>query len=321
MDPAFIQTLRYKLQRRIRRLNGIDTSRFGMCLAHTWPFIRNNNLFMGILEPVLRHRADLEESANNIVSGQNVMAETELESVGIAFHVLDKTVQAEQPQHAIENVGFSLDQCHDVNDAVNAYRELFLEPVYEYLDEQLDGHRATCALLVKYKHRAEWFARTELQALSTQGERRLAEDLYRYLHDQGMQFHIEPQSTSGEVDLVADQTGEERLVLDAKLFDGDSKGRAYLVTGFNQVYTYARDYNQSAAYLAIYQTAPVEPKFTFATSDSIFPYIEHNGKIIYFVVVDICDYNKPASKRGQCRVVEITRDHLIGSKHMTEENR
>ena len=74
---------------------------------------------------------------------------------------------------------------------------------------------------------------------------------------------------------------------------------------------YARDHNESAAYLVIYQVTSREPRFTFAKSDSIFPYVEHNGKIIYFVVVDVCKYDASASKRGVAQVVEITEADLF----------
>lgn len=324
MDPQFIQNLRYRLQRRFRRLNSVEAAYFGFSLRQVWPFVRKSTIFMAILEPVLRHRSDLEESAAKVVEGQTLHGEDELETVGIAFHVLDKVVSAEDPQRTAVNIGCHIHRGGDASEMIDAFRELFVEPLYEYLDEQLDGQRAVCALLVKYKHRSEWFTRSELQAVlqdSTRGEKLLAMDLYRYLHDQGMEFHIEPRSASGEIDLLADQAGEERLALDAKIFNPEKgKGKAYLISGFNQVYTYARDYNESAAYLAIYQTSPTEPRFTFARSDSIFPYIEHNGKIIYFVLIDICEYEASASKRGQSRVIEITERDLISAESPPEDH-
>ncbi len=317
MDPQFVQTLRYKLQRRVRRLNGADARHFGHMLKQVWPFIRKSELFMGILEPALRCHPDLEESAKKVLAGEQLEGDGELEVVGIAFYVLDGVVAADQPDDAAICAGFAYHHGSEISEAVDSFRDHFLEPLYEYLDEQLDDQRAICALLVKYKRRSEWFTRSEFQAMlqdSMRGEKRLAIDLYRYLHDQGMEFHIEPRSASGEIDLLGDQTGDQRLVLDAKIFAPDkSKGKSYLISGFNQIYTYARDYNESAAYLAIFQTTVAEPKFTFAQSDSLFPYLEHNGKIVYFAVIDVCDYEKPASKRGQSRVIEITRDDLIQS--------
>jgi hypothetical protein len=42
--------------------------------------------------------------------------------------------------------------------------------------------------------------------------------LYEFLHEQGIDFHMEPKSASGIADLVADQVGDDRVVADAKVF-------------------------------------------------------------------------------------------------------
>ena len=101
-------------------------------------------------------------------------------------------------------------------------------------------------------HKVEWFQRDELVKIDGD-ERDLAKHLYAYLFDQGLDFHIEPQSASGEADLVAAE-----LVLDAKVFDGDKRGLAYLASGFHQVHTYTRDFDQEVGYLIVYKTCPGE---------------------------------------------------------------
>jgi hypothetical protein len=57
------------------------------------------------------------------------------------------------------------------------------------------------------------------------------------LAPQGLDFQVEPQSVSGEAELVAPER-----VLDAKLFDGDSSrhGKRYMLHGVNLL-TYIRD--------------------------------------------------------------------------------
>ncbi|MDZ7779532.1 MAG: hypothetical protein U5R14_06265 [Gemmatimonadota bacterium] len=126
--------------------------------------------------------------------------------------------------------------------------ELSTEPLYEYIDEKLDTGRAVLGLLLRYKHRCEWFSRSRLfetwQSAEKRGEKVLALDMYQYLFDQGLDFAIEPASASGEADLVEAQTGEERLIADAKIFDPDSgKDVPYLARGVNQLYIYSQDYN------------------------------------------------------------------------------
>jgi hypothetical protein len=192
----------------------------------------------------------------------------------------------------------------------------YVEFLYDFIDEHIDDQRALLALLERYKHRCEWFERDRLYGIwrddSRRGERKLAEDLYAYLYDQGVEFTIEPYSVSGEADLVATQTEEEPLIADAKIFNPEkSKGRSYIADGFHQVYTYTQDHNQPFGYLVIFNA--VEDKLNFALSDvaQSTPYVTHNGKTIFFLEVDIYPYEKSASQRGKLKTHEITKDYLI----------
>src|SRR5260370_28259485 len=145
-------------------------------------------------------------------------------------------------------------------------RELFLEPFYEYVDEHLDDNQAMLYFLRRYKHRCEWFhadrLREAVQKDTQKGERTLAFDLYENLHEQGIDFQIEPHSASGIADLVADQIGEDRVVADAKVFWPEKgKEKPYLISGFHQAYTYARDYNEPCAYLVVFKMCNKDMSF------------------------------------------------------------
>jgi hypothetical protein len=121
------------------------------------------------------------------------------------------------------------------NDILNTFRAVFVEPLYEYVDEQLDDQGAVLAFLRRYKQKCEWFRHEELltrwSANTRSGVRLLARHLYEYLFDQGLDFYIEPSSASGEVDLIADQKGGDRLVADAKVFHNDTP-KEYIAKGF-----------------------------------------------------------------------------------------
>ena len=100
----------------------------------------------------------------------------------------------------------------------------------------------------------------------------MALDLYEYLHDQGIDFHIEPHSTSGIPDFVADQVGKERVIADTKLFWPErSKGKSYIISGFNQAYIYACDYNEPCAYLVIYKMCHEGLNFLVPSTQASFP--------------------------------------------------
>ena len=134
----------------------------------------------------------------------------------------------------------------------------------------------------------------------------MAKHLYAYLFDQGLDFHIEPQSASGEADLVAPE-----LVLDAKVFDGSRRGAQYLANGVHRVHAYARDFNQEVGYLVVYKTCPETIDFTFSSAGQHAPYVTVGGKTIYIFVVDICEHEMSASKRGAMKVHAVEQEFLV----------
>ena len=193
---------------------------------------------------------------------------------------------------------------------------MFLEPLYEYLDEQLDDQRAILALLRRYKHKCEWFQRKHLfkswEDNTKIGEKLLALHLYEYLHDQGLDFVIEPSSVSGEVDLIAAQKSDEPLIADVKIFNPEKgKGTDYIARGFNQIYLYTLDYNEPFGYLIIYNTSGQDLRFVLANQEQSTPFVVHNNKTIFVVTIDVFPYETSASRRGRLKTVEITEEDLI----------
>jgi len=170
------------------------------------------------------------------------------------------------------------------------------------------------ALLIRYKHRSEWFHREQLWSLSQaerRGEKLLALDLYSYLYDQGIDFTIEPSSITGEVDLIAAQDTLDPLLLDTKIFDGDSRGKQYIRKGFAQLYTYTQQYNQPFGYLVIYKITDRDLRFSLQIHGDI-PVVVHNHKTIFLITIDIHSHDKPVSQRPPLRAIEITEEELTG---------
>ena len=114
--------------------------------------------------------------------------------------------------------------------------------------------------------------RTKFSADTKKGEKTLACDLYSYLHDQGLEFSIEPASISGRADLVSAQNGPDRLVADVKVFEPQrSKGMEYLRSGFNQVYQYIKDFNDSFGYLVVFKTCHDDLSINARVQDARYP--------------------------------------------------
>lgn len=316
MDTGYVQNLRYKLQKRYRKLNSTQYEYFLVGLVQFWKFLESHSIFKGIIEDLERRCINSEPDAEKIMSGQeNLLGEDEFESVALAYFVIKKSVESSNPNIVI-SVAHNYANVQKHADALEYWKNLFLEALYEYIDEQLDEQKAILALLNKYKKKCEWFQREKLYNTwfndSKRGEKLLALNLYEYLHDQGIDFFIEPSSISGEADLVSAQKSEEPLIADVKIFDPDkSKGKKYISSGFNQLYLYTLDYNQPFGYLIIFKTCEPDLKFALSNVEHSTPFLVHNNKTIFLITINIFPHATSASKRGTLKTIEIKEQELI----------
>lgn len=264
-----------------------------------WAYLQSHDIFKGILLLLENTAAPFTEELGCVLGGSAYTFDTEEEQLQFAYRTIKMCVNLEEQRGRSPELEIGMAYTGgSFEEALNQYRENILEPFYEYLDEALDQQTAVLSLLLKYKKRTEWFYRENLLsgmvANTGHAEKLLARDLYAYLHDQGLEFEIEPASVSGEIDLLA-----ENLLLDAKVFDGGSRGVSYLLKGFRQIHTYSCDYNQHVGYLAIFKTCEADLHFEFATADTLVPFVLVGDKLIYLLVIDIHDHQKSASKRGK----------------------
>jgi hypothetical protein len=311
MDPLFVQNLRYKLQKRIGRLNSVEPGTFHFALIQFWRFFDEQPMFVGISAGMLAQVPDYETSVDRIFAGEQLHGSTEVEAAALGYGVLRRLAGMEEL--AFHRLPYT--RAARSGEKLDLMREIFLDPFYEYVDEQLDDQRAMLALLLRYKHRSEWFHRERLFTLcqeeTAHAENRLALDLYAFLYDQGIDFTIEPSSITGEVDLIAAQNTPDPLLLDAKVFDGDGRGKVYLRKGFGQVYTYTQQHNEAFGYLVIYKTTDRDLRFALRRATEI-PVVVHNHKTIFMITVDIFPHDKPVSQRRPLQAIEITEEELTG---------
>jgi hypothetical protein len=316
MNSEYIQNLRYKLQKRVRRLNSTsDHQLFHYALKQFWGFLKNYPVFVGILDDLQCRSSSSEAEADKIInSSQGQVFDSELESVAASCFVIKKCVESESQMVEVK-VGRAYGGSK-VSDNLENFKSLFLEPLYEYIDEQLDDQKVILALLRRYKHKCEWFQREQLfglwEADTSRGEKQLALHLYEYLHDQGLDFTIEPSSASGEADLVAAQKSDYPLIADTKIFNPE-KGKTpeYIAKGFNQIYIYTLDYNEPFGYLIIYNTSGLDLRFALVNQEQATPFVVHNNKTIFLITIDIYPHETSASKRGALKTIEITEDNLV----------
>ncbi len=316
MDKDYVQNLRYKLQKRVRKLNSTRWEFFHIGLLQFWGFIQTYSMFVGILKDLEKRQPEANADADKIINEDlSLLGDNELENTAIAYFVIKKCAESDNPRIEVDianNYGVKSKN----EDALDNWKGLFLETLYDYLDEQLDDQKAILAILKRYKHKCEWFNRDYLFNIwkenTQKGEKLLALNLYEYLFDQGINFFIEPVSISGEVDLVSAQKDDEPLVADVKIFNpSKSKNVNYICSGFRQIYQYTLDFNESFGYLIIFKTCEEDLKFTLKSKEEYVPFITHNNKTIFLITIDVYPYVKPASKRGTLKTVEITETDLI----------
>jgi hypothetical protein len=196
---------------------------------------------------------------------------------------------------------------------VGAFNREFVQPLYEYIDEKLEDQTILLYLLTRYKHLSEWFRKPALrEKLHFGQEERKAEeflgfDLYEFLFSQGLSFHLEPKSSTGKIDLISDQVGHDRLLVEVKIFDGKATN---IISGFNQIYTYTAEYNQTFGCLVIFDIGEIPLCFSIEKSQAPFSVVSVGGKTIFLMTIDIGE-RPTASKRGKLRPIILTESQLI----------
>jgi hypothetical protein len=320
MHAEFLQSLRYKLQKRIRRLKSSDWQRYILALRQFWTFFDSEPTLVAVAEKLQTQFPNAATIATDIVQqlpkGTFPFSDNEGEWAAVGYRILRQFAEEGNPGGARKYV--PMQSGNKLDDYLNALNAFYLDPFYEYVDESLDDPRFILAHLIRFKHLCEWFWRTELfNAWSnnpSRGEKLLAIKLYEFLYTEGIHIHIEPSSISGEADMVGSQPGPERLIADAKIFNPDkSKGKPYIVQGFRQVYQYAADYNEPVGYLVIFNTTNKQLRFAVPGAADPLPHVTVNHKTIFFVVIDIYQHETTASKRPQPEVIEITEAEIVGA--------
>jgi len=304
MNPDILQYLASKLQRRFHRLESVSSRNFKSDLKQFWEFFDEQPLLRGI-EEELQNKYDFDfQNTEEFFQDGLRRGENESEHAALSDNILRLLAESNRRTgRVVINMGIS--KSGNVDSHLNEFREIYLEPFFDYLLEHLNDERAVLGMLLRYKQRTEWFTKQGVRKSSNSDEDWLQKDLYLYLHDQGLNFHLEAQSSSGRIDLIEAQNTEEPLLVEVKVFDNDNRDKSYIIKGFRQIYDYVKDYNEDQGYLVIFNTAPEEIQFQCERSSLGIPMIEYNHKAISLVQIDLHEYEKSASQRGKLQTVEI----------------
>ena len=318
MHTEYLQSLRYKLQKRVRRVRSSGWQQYILASLHFWSFFDSEETLTAIAEELQVRFPNAPALAAKIVEeiprGMFRFADNESEWAAVAYSILRQFTKQGNSRAARTFV--PIQSGNGFDEYLAAFNTFYLDPFYEYVDERLDDPRFILGQLVRFKHLCEWFRRRELFDLwsndTQRGEKLLAKKLYEFLFTEGIRVHIEPWSISGEADMVSSQEGPERLVAEAKIFNTErSKGADYIAQSFRQIYLYTLDHNEPIGYLVIFNTDKKQLRFAVSGKAEPVPYVVINHKTIFFLVIDIFPYDTTASERPKPEIVEITEAQIV----------
>lgn len=335
MDELLIQRTRYVLRSRIRRVQTSPDTLFIASCQQLVAWINSHPILSTIVEHLESIPGDYHEHVARIireapdVKGSydpgRYSAKTSEEHAAVCLRIVQGVVQLEsfsrpQSDFAIRCFREYIDgkESIKVDESIQVLRDVVIDGLYEYLDEQIDTRNAIYGILLKYKQRCEWFRKERLRLIADsglegrQGERALAIDLQEYVFDQGVEFFVEPVSSSGEADLVLRAPEARYIILDAKYIPeaaSRSDIRDKLTWGFNQVSRYCTDYNEPEGFLVAFKRCATHIRLELENSDG-FPFMTLGGKTIYYLEVEIADLPS-ASKSKKATEVIIKADELL----------
>lgn len=335
MNELIIQRTRAILQSRVRRVKTVGPVMFPSACAQFLAWIGEVPILAGLQVQLRNLAADHEMRLQGLVDSDRArvdepafVPQTNSDTVRYGYAALAVAATCSAPNFGLRKYPSSMapdlariahelsGQYHDdLADAIDAICTYALEPLFDYLDEQLDARNVTLAILRQYKDRSELLRKHRLRAMAEtvvegqKGERAIVLDLYEYLHDQGLRFIIEPVHADGLPDAVVTRGGGDEAIIDAKLV-GDSKtAKRTIVSGIRQVAAYCRARSEPVGYLLVYLSTSLDVVFSAGSSDDSFPCVRMGECTVYYVLVDISD-SPSASKKPKAKEIVITRDDL-----------
>jgi hypothetical protein len=200
-----------------------------------------------------------------------------------------------------------------------AFTKHVVYPLVDYLQTRLGTESEVLHQLERMRRQVEWFEQENLYrefvANTARGEALYDRRVREFLFTEGVDYPFsQPASPGGKADIVTGLEGDDPLVCEVKLFDGDSYSVTYLRQGVGQALRYAHDYGKPSAYLVVFNLSDERLHLpSDDSSDRIPPRLQLEGVTVFLVVVQA----KPvpsASKDHRRHVREVQREQLIPAR-------
>lgn len=329
MDEKLIQRTRYLLHARVRRVKKCHNTHFEITIKQLLKWLEAHPIFNPIMCHIELIESDIANKIKNFQksldpndnSMELIKADTFEEHIYLCLNVLKMcsdftgSGNRRKEHNFYTKLIFMLagQQVAKLDDQLELIKDIALEDLFEYLDEQIDSRNTIYGLLLKYKQRCEWFNVEKLIRIADvgidgpKGERGLAKDLQEYIFNQGVEFTVEPASPRGEIDLVLKDTDGRYLLLDAKYIK-DESGRSEIVTklrdGFHQVSVYCNEYNEPDGFLVVFVRTSDRISIDLEEMDGV-RFLKIGGKTIYYHEILISS-EPSASKVGKAKEINVS---------------
>ena len=320
-----LRNLRIQVQQRRSRLHRSTHEYYDAELLYTFQFLNKNAYTRNLLTTIESNTdVDFDEWVGQLGSAYGVGVQfprTEAGKAKVCLGILRHCVAKDTNSNALGWARYFSDKSN-FNENLSEFTSAVIDPLFNYLDDEIDEIGNVLYVIERFKLKAEWFKRSEFYSLyendTSTGEKNLDRELRSYLFDGGIDYPFsEPGSPSGKADIVAMLGSEDPLVLEVKVFDPRrNRNKAHIRQGFHQALKYASDYNQDTGYLVIFNCS----KNPLLVSQNETPVTEFPTRVFYasksfFVIpIDINPDAESASKENPANRQNLDINDLTGVK-------
>lgn len=209
------------------------------------------------------------------------------------------------------------------NERFEKIQSILVDPVIDYLIDELDSQKYILSNLLRYKQKIEWFNRSKLQKIINEEKKKgdtnnrieniLNLGIYEHLQDKGVEFYLEAVSAEsrGRVDLIGAQGSSPHLLLDGKYLENSSQAKSQIREAFWQVFKYTQQYDRKFGYVICFKNIENKIIFDFPESGYSIPSVVLEGKTIFFIVIDIFYRGSTPSQKSKSNDIVIKQDELL----------
>lgn len=273
----------------------------------------------------LENEISIEEKLDHFIDGEKILKrnidDLNFESLSeqglLLYNLFIKIGESVTP---IKNIVWSYAKGKELLSKERDFVSRYCDPLFNCISDNLNSDNQILYLLTNYKKRTEWFTYKELllkysKVDNKQYEQIFEDDLRLFLFDNGIENPFStPLNKSGRADIIGQLESEDPLIAEVKIIHKERKyGKERILNGFNQVETYASEYNKQNGYLIIFNLDNKKIQFNLDDNHSEIPTLQYNNRTYYFVIIGLGE--KTASNLGKLKPMEINIDELINKNH------